>query len=220
MRSAHDWSHIFENLSHILTFSFSFFVFNCLTYRYEKLFVNVMTLMFFPYFCLPVQMSVPFNRFWAPKRNTSVPAGTGIKVPSVGKKRKSHLFFNVPVPKTTLRCPWLSLDRNTHCSFENTLQNWQLKKKKWITVNKDISPAFLPGLIKLTFSLTLWHWPCDLLQNHCNSLAMSFLLLVRPLLSWGFLVAQLVKNLLVIQETQVQSLGQEDPWKRKWPLAT
>ena len=30
------------------------------------------------------------------------------------------------------------------------------------------------------------------------------------------LVAQVVKNLPEIQETQVRSLGQEDPWRRKW----
>ena len=30
------------------------------------------------------------------------------------------------------------------------------------------------------------------------------------------LVAQTVKNLPVMQETQVRSLGQEDPWRRKW----
>ena len=30
------------------------------------------------------------------------------------------------------------------------------------------------------------------------------------------LVAQLVKNLPVMQETSVQSLGQEDPWRRAW----
>ena len=26
----------------------------------------------------------------------------------------------------------------------------------------------------------------------------------------------MVKNLLAMQETQVQSLGQEDPWRREW----
>ena len=31
------------------------------------------------------------------------------------------------------------------------------------------------------------------------------------------LVAQLVKNLPAVQETRVQSVGQEDPWRRKWP---
>ena len=30
------------------------------------------------------------------------------------------------------------------------------------------------------------------------------------------LVAQVVKNLPAMQETQVQSLGREDPWRRKW----
>ena len=30
------------------------------------------------------------------------------------------------------------------------------------------------------------------------------------------LVAQTVKNLPVMQETRVQSLGQEGPWRRKW----
>ena len=33
---------------------------------------------------------------------------------------------------------------------------------------------------------------------------------------WASLVAQMVKNLLAIQETWVQSLGQEDPWRREW----
>ena len=30
------------------------------------------------------------------------------------------------------------------------------------------------------------------------------------------LVAQMVKRLPTMQETQVSSLGQEDPWRRKW----
>ena len=33
---------------------------------------------------------------------------------------------------------------------------------------------------------------------------------------WASLVAQMVKNLLTMQETRVQSLGQEDPWRRAW----
>ena len=33
---------------------------------------------------------------------------------------------------------------------------------------------------------------------------------------WASLVAQMVKNLLAIQETWVQSLGQEICWRRKW----
>ena len=36
--------------------------------------------------------------------------------------------------------------------------------------------------------------------------------------NWVSLVAQRVKNLPVMQETQVQSLGQKDPWRREWLL--
>ena len=32
------------------------------------------------------------------------------------------------------------------------------------------------------------------------------------------IVAQSVKNLPAVLETQVLSLGQEDPWRRKWQL--
>ena len=34
------------------------------------------------------------------------------------------------------------------------------------------------------------------------------------------LVTHTVKNLLAMQETLVQSLGQEDPWRRKWQLTS
>ena len=35
-------------------------------------------------------------------------------------------------------------------------------------------------------------------------------------LIWDSLVAQMVQNLPAMQETRVQSLGQEDPLERKW----
>ena len=34
--------------------------------------------------------------------------------------------------------------------------------------------------------------------------------------SWASLLAQLVKNPPAMQETWVQSLGWEDPWRREW----
>ena len=37
-----------------------------------------------------------------------------------------------------------------------------------------------------------------------------------PLSSGASLVAQMVKNLPAMQETQVQSLGGKIPWRRKW----
>jgi len=36
------------------------------------------------------------------------------------------------------------------------------------------------------------------------------------LLKWASLVAPLVKNPPAMQDTQVQSLGGEDPWRREW----
>ena len=38
----------------------------------------------------------------------------------------------------------------------------------------------------------------------------------RILAIWASLGAQMAKNLPAMQETQVQSLGQEDPWRREW----
>ena len=34
--------------------------------------------------------------------------------------------------------------------------------------------------------------------------------------NWAPLLAQMVKNLLAVQETWVQFLGREDPWRRAW----
>ena len=39
---------------------------------------------------------------------------------------------------------------------------------------------------------------------------------ICTLYAWASLVAQLVKKLPAVQETQVQSLGQEDPLEKKW----
>ena len=35
------------------------------------------------------------------------------------------------------------------------------------------------------------------------------------LLIWASLVAQMIKNLPVVRETRVQSLGQQDPWEKE-----
>ena len=35
-------------------------------------------------------------------------------------------------------------------------------------------------------------------------------------LSWVSLVAQMIKNLPAVQETEVQSLGGKMPWRREW----
>ena len=38
----------------------------------------------------------------------------------------------------------------------------------------------------------------------------------QHLLFWTSLVVQMVKNLPAMQETRVQSLDREDPWRREW----
>ena len=38
----------------------------------------------------------------------------------------------------------------------------------------------------------------------------------QHLLCWTSLVVQMVKNLPAMQETRVQSLDREDPWRREW----
>ena len=39
---------------------------------------------------------------------------------------------------------------------------------------------------------------------------------LRLSLGWASLVAQVVKNLPVMWETRVHSLGWEDPWRKEW----
>ena len=66
-----------------------------------------------------------------------------------------------------------------------------------------------------------WYACCEfgqMLTSHSIFTALKFSIshwLPQPLLPWGFpgasMVAQLVKNLPAMQETRVQSLGQEDP---------
>ena len=50
---------------------------------------------------------------------------------------------------------------------------------------------------------------CKFRTNYSKHLTHTFLL------NWASLVAQMVKNLPVMQETQVQSLGQEDPLEKE-----
>ena len=58
-----------------------------------------------------------------------------------------------------------------------------------------------------------WHLVTPLLYLHFFSLNLNSTHLVS-LLCRASLVAQLVKNLPTMQETQVQSLGQEDPLEK------
>ena len=43
----------------------------------------------------------------------------------------------------------------------------------------------------------------------------EFCPIINKLAKWAFLVVQMVKNLLAVWDTQVQSLGQEDPLEKE-----
>ena len=56
----------------------------------------------------------------------------------------------------------------------------------------------------------------ELLSAHSQSLLIDDRLLEASIIcSWASLVAQMVKNLPAVQETQVQSLGWEDPMEKE-----
>ena len=93
--------------------------------------------------------------------------------------------------------------------LEDIICMWNLRlalKSFWSP--HEISPLWLYLTLR-PFSLAgprIWSWP----QGH---LLRAICCLRR--LSGAPLVAQTVKNLPVVWETQVQSLGQEDPWKKR-----
>ena len=52
------------------------------------------------------------------------------------------------------------------------------------------------------------------IANNINNIQIFFFRKIFPLYLWPSLVAQMVKNQRVMQETCVQSLGQEDPLEK------
>ena len=76
-------------------------------------------------------------------------------------------------------------------------------------VRKQLCAPASSDLLSCAFSLSIL--PSLALQERCISqtLPAPFMSALHPL--WASLVAQTVKNLPVMQETRVQSLGQEDP---------
>ena len=74
----------------------------------------------------------------------------------------------------------------------------------------SMSKSFVNKGGKMLMNLEAWKNP--LAHNYYISLCVY----AGVCFFWASLVAQMVKNLLAIQETWVQSLGQEDPWRREW----
>ena len=75
--------------------------------------------------------------------------------------------------------------------------------------------------VKFTFKnealhyLVLYEQLLVLLNFSFQSYGFLYLWRSHPLLTWASLVAHMVKNLLVMQETQFQSLSQEDPLEKE-----
>ena len=92
------------------------------------------------------------------------------------------------------------------------------------TIGESLVPSVLPRAMTVHVcawlsGTTLVSGPCkeaqpSLIIQGCNfSLSLFFLFELR--FSWASLVAQLVKNLPAVQETQVRSLGWEDPMEKE-----
>ena len=62
------------------------------------------------------------------------------------------------------------------------------------------------------YIMTISYFCCMLLPNQIVSFLKAYLYFGCQ---WASLVAQMVKNLPAMQETWVQSLGREDPWRRE-----
>ena len=71
------------------------------------------------------------------------------------------------------------------------------------TIISNLFVGCSPGAVGLDHTTPLPHPP-------------TCLVVIPPMYLWASLVAQMVKNLPATQETQVWSLGWEDPWRREW----
>ena len=89
---------------------------------------------------------------------------------------------------------------------ESTLYICFFRRKKFPQGNSGIWNSCQPA--KLTVFLA----------NFCSTFMGSFKFTLS-FIPMGSLVTQMVKNLPAMQETQLWSLGQEDPWRRKWQPA-
>ena len=90
--------------------------------------------------------------------------------------------------------------------FGQTCFNWEMALEWQKSVPIPLSSSFF------FFVLMFPEQPVDVLEAQ-DSINFNLLFIYFILAS---LVAKLVKNLPAMQETQVQSLGGEDPWRREW----
>lgn len=83
-----------------------------------KTFLKMYRSFFLKCFSLPptAKMSVPFSKLWEQKRNTSVPAETGTREPSVERKRKYALFQNSSPFIEIIQCKIRKLSFSQTCA--------------------------------------------------------------------------------------------------------
>ena len=124
-----------------------------------------------------------------------------------------HFHFRTKNTKTQPICNLLQEQHNRGISFSpyfrirqyvelstHTWPTWSVSKNKLLEVrNLDFGIFMLHILYKTICS------PCICLEIYIKGRGAS-------------LVTHTVKNLPAVQEIWVQSLGQEDPWRRKWQL--
>ena len=109
----------------------------------------------------------------------------------------------------TLWNPWNSPGRNTGVGslsllqeiFPTQVSNPGLPHCRWILY--QLSHRGSPGIVEWV--------ACPFSRGSSRPRNQT-----RVSCIWDSLVAQMVKSLPAMQETQVRSLGQEDPWRRKW----
>ena len=70
-------------------------------------------------------------------------------------------------------------------------------------------------MAKLQMGYSVFH-VVKLIGNFKNVLIEFLSFYITVYLQRASMVVQMVKNLPVVQETRVQSLGREDPWRREW----
>ena len=72
---------------------------------------------------------------------------------------------------------------------------------------------------RLIFVIFLWYSQCMTSNCRDSKVFTSSREIASCIIVWGAsLVAQMAKNPSAVQETQVQSLDWEDPWRREWLL--
>ena len=96
----------------------------------------------------------------------------------------------------------------------SSLVGWQF----YLSAERELKPVFF---FFLFFPFIFISWRLITLKycsGFCHTLTWISLLNKRPTQSRGLssLVAQMVKNLPIVRETWVWTLGQEDTWRREW----